>query len=55
MVLKLPDIVGIVAPDNLASKRVLEKVGLVMQRQILSADTQKWLDYYTERNPGSDV
>lgn len=55
IVLKLPDIVGIVAPDNLASKRVLEKVGLVTQRQILSADTQKWLDYYTERTPGSDV
>jgi ribosomal-protein-alanine N-acetyltransferase len=47
-VLKLPEIVGIVAPDNLASKKILEKAGLVTRKQILSADTQKWLDYYTE-------
>jgi len=47
-VLKLPEIVGIVAPDNRASKKILEKVGLVTLKQILSADTQKWLDYYTE-------
>ncbi len=47
-VLKLPEIVGIVAPDNLASKKILEKAGLVTLKQVLSADTQKWLDYYTE-------
>lgn len=46
--LKLPAIVGIVAPDNLASKKILEKLGLVSLKQILSPDTQKWLDYYTE-------
>ncbi|MBU2427455.1 MAG: GNAT family N-acetyltransferase [Gammaproteobacteria bacterium] len=47
-VLNLPAIVGIVAPDNLASKKILEKIGLVTEKQILSADTSKWLDYYTE-------
>jgi [ribosomal protein S5]-alanine N-acetyltransferase len=47
-VLNLPAIVGIVAPDNLASKKILEKIGLVTEKQILSADTDKWLDYYTE-------
>jgi ribosomal-protein-alanine N-acetyltransferase len=47
-VLQLPQIVGIVAPDNAASKRILEKIGLVTEQQILSADTQQWLDYYTE-------
>lgn len=46
--LKLPAIVGIVAPDNLASKKILEKLGLVSLKQILSPDSQKWLDYYTE-------
>ena len=47
-VLNLPAIVGIVAPDNLASKKILEKIGLVTEKQVLSADTDKWLDYYTE-------
>lgn len=47
-VLDLPQIVGIVAPDNIASKRILEKIGLVTLQQIQSADTQQWLDYYTE-------
>lgn len=46
--LQLPEIVGIVAPDNLPSKKILEKLGLVTLKQIMSADTQKWLDYYTE-------
>ena len=46
--LGLPEIVGIVSPDNLASKKILEKIGLETKKQILSADTQKWLDYYTE-------
>jgi len=46
--LQLPEIVGIVAPDNLPSKKILEKIGLVTLKQILSADTQKWLDFYTE-------
>ncbi len=50
-VLKLAAIVGIVAPDNFASKKILEKIGLVTDKQILSADTQKWLDYYTESEP----
>lgn len=49
--LKLPQIVGIVAPDNLASKKILEKIGLVTLTQILSPDTQKWLDYYNEPKP----
>lgn len=49
--LKLPQIVGIVAPDNQASKKILEKIGLVTLTQILSPDTQKWLDYYTEPKP----
>lgn len=47
--LQLPEIVGIVAPDNLPSKKILEKLGLVTLKQVLSADTQKWLDYYTEQ------
>jgi len=46
--LKLPEVVGIVSPVNLASKRILEKIGLVTRTQILSPDTQQWLDYYTE-------
>ena len=46
--LKLPAIVGIVAPDNLPSKKILEKIGLVTLKQVLSADSQQWLDYYTE-------
>lgn len=51
--LQLPAIVGIVAPDNLASKKILEKVGLITRQQIQSADSQQWLDYYTE--PQSSV
>ena len=47
-VLNLPQIVGIVAPENVASKKILEKIGLVTLQQIQSADTQQWLDYYTE-------
>ena len=50
-VLKLPEIVGIVSPDNFASKKILEKIGLVTVKQIMSADTQQWLDYYTEPKP----
>ncbi len=46
-VLELPEIVGIVSPDNLASKKVLEKIGLIKSHQIQNPE-QQLLDYYVE-------
>jgi ribosomal-protein-alanine N-acetyltransferase len=50
-VLHLPEIVGIVSPTNVPSKRILEKLGLETLRQVQSPDTGQWLDYYTETKP----
>ncbi|WP_206099564.1 GNAT family N-acetyltransferase [Rheinheimera riviphila] len=47
-VLQLSEIVGIVSPTNVPSKRILEKLGLETLRQVQSPDTGQWLDYYTE-------
>jgi RimJ/RimL family protein N-acetyltransferase len=47
-VLQLPDIVAIVAPHNVASQKVLQKLGLVQQGQIAVPGDHKKLDYYVE-------
>jgi RimJ/RimL family protein N-acetyltransferase len=47
-VLQLPEIVGIVAPHNVASQKVLQKLGLVPQGQIAVPGEDKKVDYYVE-------
>lgn len=47
-VLQLPEIVAIVAPHNLASQKVLQKLGLVQQGQIAVPGENKKVDYYVE-------
>lgn len=46
--LQLPEIVGIVAPHNVASQKVLQKLGLVQQGQIAVPGENKKVDYYVE-------
>lgn len=47
-VLNLPAIVGIVQASNVASKRVLEKVGLRSQGTVIVPDTGEELAFYVE-------
>jgi [ribosomal protein S5]-alanine N-acetyltransferase len=47
-VLQLPEIVAIVAPHNVASQKVLQKLGLVQQGQIAVPGEDKNVDYYVE-------
>ena len=47
-VLNLPAIVGIVQASNVASKRVLEKVGLRPQGTVIVPDTGEELAFYVE-------
>jgi len=48
VVLQLPQIVGIVQADNVASQRVLQKVGLRQQGIVIVPITGKELDFYVE-------
>lgn len=59
--LHLPEIVAIVAPHNLASCKVLQKLGLVKMGQIAVPGENKNVDYYVEASqlagdskPGSE-
>lgn len=45
-VLQLPEIVGIVAPHNFASQKVLQKLGLQKQGQLQVPGEDKKVDYY---------
>ncbi|MCT6700297.1 GNAT family N-acetyltransferase [Rheinheimera sp. 4Y26] len=45
-VLQLPEIVGIVAPHNIASQKVLQKLGLQKQGQLQVPGEDKKVDYY---------
>lgn len=47
-ILQLPEIVAIVAPHNLASQKVLQKLGLCAQGQIPVPGEDKLVDYYAE-------
>jgi RimJ/RimL family protein N-acetyltransferase len=49
--LKLAHIVATVFPQNLASQRVLEKLGLVFEKEVLLAETTQKLWLYQARNP----
>ena len=49
-VLQLPNIVGIVQANNLASQRVLHKVGLGKQGSVLVPTTGETLDFYAENS-----
>ena len=47
-VLKIPKIVGIVQASNLASQRVLQKVGLIKQGLVTVPTSGEELDFYVE-------
>lgn len=47
-VLQLPEIIAIVAPHNLASQKVLQKLGLVQVGEIAVPGENKKVDYYVE-------
>ena len=54
--LKLPHIVATVFPQNVASVRVLEKIGLVFEKEVLLADSTQvlWL-YQAKQQAGTTV
>lgn len=53
--LQLPEIVAIVAPHNLASQKVLQKLGLCAQGQIPVPGEDKLVDYYVETDSASTL
>ncbi|TAD78278.1 MAG: N-acetyltransferase [Oscillatoriales cyanobacterium] len=50
-ILQRPQVISLIHPDNLASRRVAEKVGMTLESEILWRERQVSACCYTVRNP----